>query len=93
MRNIDLQHLVVVVLCLGVVVPCLCQDDSDDATTAVYIVALRHAPTSHYYGELREVGNGFQVKHGASGRTQFHKPRYTPFFHGLGLKVKRGCGY
>ncbi|KAE9608215.1 hypothetical protein Lal_00003650 [Lupinus albus] len=62
-----------VLFCFGMVllVPCLCQHDSDDAN--VYIVALRKAP-SHYYRELRSVANGF--KYDDSGRTQFQKPRF-----------------
>lgn len=68
-------HIVVLVWLAVFLLPSLCQDDSDDA--AVYIVTLRQTPSSHYYGELRRVGNG--SKHGASGRTRLHKPRY-PFF-------------
>ncbi|XP_061361218.1 subtilisin-like protease SBT2.2 isoform X2 [Gastrolobium bilobum] len=76
MGNIYLAHFVVL-FWLGMLVSCLCQDVSDDATTAVYIVALRQAPVSHYYGELRRVPNGF--KHDDSGRTQFQKPRYGSY--------------
>lgn len=48
---------IVVLIWLGVfLLPSLCQDDSDDATTAVYIVTLRQTPSSHYYSELRRRG-------------------------------------
>ncbi|RDY04507.1 Subtilisin-like protease SBT2.2, partial [Mucuna pruriens] len=75
MGNIYVAHwvVVVVVFCLGVFLPCLCQDGSDDATTAVYVVTLRHAPVSHYYGVLRREVNGFK-EDAAPGRTQFHTP-------------------
>lgn len=76
-KNSFLVHLVVV-FCLGMVLPCLCVDDPDNATSDVYVVTLRHAPASQYYGELKTVDNGF--KHDASGRTQFHKPRYSLIF-------------
>ncbi|KAJ1386142.1 Peptidase S8/S53 domain [Sesbania bispinosa] len=56
-------------------IPSLCQDDSDDVTTAVYIVTLRQAPASHYEDELTRVGNHF--RHGSSGRTRLHKPRHS----------------
>ncbi|KAJ7969229.1 Subtilisin-like protease [Quillaja saponaria] len=73
MGRIYWVHLIVVI-CLGMFVSSLCQDDSDEIT-AVYIVTLRQAPVSHYYDELRRGVNG--IKHGASGRlTRFHKPRY-----------------
>jgi len=75
MGNINVAHLVVVVLfCFGLFLPCLCQGNSDDATTDVYVVTLRHAPVSHYYGELRREVNGFKDA-AAPGRTQFNKPR------------------
>ncbi|KAG2398741.1 Subtilisin-like protease [Vigna angularis] len=76
MGNIYLVHLtVVVVVFLGVFLPCLCQGDSDDDTTAVYVVTLRHAPVSHYYGELRREVSSFKDAAPAPGRTQFNKPR------------------
>jgi len=80
MGNIYLAHLmVVVVVFLGVVfLPCLCQGDSDDDTTAVYVVTLRHAPVSHYYGELRREVNSFKDAAPAPGRTQFNKPKRYP---------------
>lgn len=71
-----MAHLMVVVFLLGVFLPCLCQGDSDDDdTAAVYVVTLRHAPVSHYYGELRREVNGFKDAAPAPGRTQFNKPR------------------
>ncbi|MED6211218.1 hypothetical protein PIB30_071593 [Stylosanthes scabra] len=83
MGNVDLKNLMLLFWLVLVVPYCLCEDGSDDSTSAVYIVSLRNAPSSHYYGELTKMGsNGFQVKNGgggggaSSGRTQFHKPRY-----------------
>jgi len=79
MGNIYVAHLMVVVFLLGVFLPCLCQGDSDDDdTAAVYVVTLRHAPVSHYYGELRREVNGFKDAAPAPGRTQFNKPRRYP---------------
>ena len=70
-----MAHLVVVVV-VFCFLPCLCQGDSDDATTSdVYVVTLRHAPVSHYYGGLRREVNGFKDAAAAPGRTQFNKPR------------------
>ncbi|CAJ2662317.1 unnamed protein product [Trifolium pratense] len=54
--------------------PCSCQNDLDDRTTAVYIVTLRQVPTSHYQDELSRLYNHF--RHSASGRTGHHKPRH-----------------
>jgi hypothetical protein len=58
-------------------VPCLClKDGLDNVTTSVYVVTLKQAPTSHYYGgdltSLNDDNNGFKD----NGRTQFQKPRY-----------------
>ncbi|KAI4299836.1 hypothetical protein L6164_033260 [Bauhinia variegata] len=64
----------VLLVCLGMFLPTFCQNDSD-ATSAVYIVTLRQPPTSHYNSELRKVSGGF--KHGASGRSEFDKPRFA----------------
>ena len=41
----------------------------------VYVVTLRHAPVSLYYGGLRREVNGFKDAAAAPGRTQFNKPR------------------
>lgn len=70
---------ILVLFCLAVfLLPSLCQGDSDDETTAIYIVTLRQTPSSHFYGELRKVGN--RSKNGASKkRTRFQKPRYPDF--------------
>ncbi|KAJ6297879.1 hypothetical protein OIU76_019067 [Salix suchowensis] len=67
-------YLVVMVLSLGVLAGTLCQveDGSDNGTTAVYIVTLKQAPASHYYGELRKNTNVF--KHGVP-RNRNHNPR------------------
>ncbi|CAL0304868.1 unnamed protein product [Lupinus luteus] len=74
MGNIYLLLLLLFWFGMFLHVPCLCQNDSDDSTTYVYIVALREAPSSHYYSEFRSVDNG--LKNDASGTTQFQKPRY-----------------
>ncbi|XP_054803176.1 subtilisin-like protease SBT2.2 isoform X2 [Prosopis cineraria] len=72
MGKIFWSHIVVL-FCLGAFLePFLCHDDSDEPTSAVYIVTLRQTPSSHHYSEFR-VGKGFE--HGASERTRFHKPR------------------
>jgi hypothetical protein len=78
MRKHHLTHLVLFLLfCLRFFVPCLCQKDGlDNITTSVYVVTLKQAPTSHYYGgdltSLNDDNNGFKD----NGRTQFQKPRY-----------------
>ncbi|KAI9126861.1 hypothetical protein K1719_002457 [Acacia pycnantha] len=64
---------IIVLFCLGVfLLPCLCQNDSDEPTTAVYIVTLRQNPSSHRFSEFRV---GKDLKHGPSERTRFHTPR------------------
>lgn len=66
-----------VLFSLVILVPCLClQDVLDNATTSVYVVTLKQAPTSHSYGvltRLNDDNNGFKD----NGRTQFQKPRYA----------------
>lgn len=77
MEGIYLVHLMVMVLTLGLLAGALCQvdDGSDNETTAVYIVTLKQAPASHYYGELRKNTNVF--KHGVPRNPkQSHNPRY-----------------
>ncbi|CAL5187004.1 unnamed protein product [Lathyrus oleraceus] len=70
----NLTHFVL--FSLVILVPCLClQDVLDNATTSVYVVTLKQAPTSHSYGVLtrfNDDNNGFKD----NGRTQFQKPRY-----------------
>lgn len=70
----NLTHFVL--FSLVILVPCLClQDVLDNATTSVYVVTLKQAPTSHSYGvltRLNDDNNGFKD----NGRTQFQKPRY-----------------
>ncbi|KAL9403350.1 hypothetical protein Peur_000322 [Populus x canadensis] len=76
MEGVYLEHLVVMVLSLGVLAGTLCQvdDGSENGTTAVYIVTLKQAPASHYYGELRKNTNVF--KHGVPRNPkQSHNPR------------------
>ncbi|KAI8001391.1 Subtilisin-like protease SBT2.2 [Camellia lanceoleosa] len=59
-----------VVLCLGIFMVCTWCQHNGDAITAVYIVTLKQAPTSHYYGEQLRVKSGNGLKHdGASGST------------------------
>lgn len=74
MESIYWAHLVVV-LCLGTFVSCLCQNDSDANFSAVYIVTLRQASAARYYGELTR--DGASLKYGSSGRLNIHKPRYS----------------
>lgn len=63
-----------VVLCFGMYLSTLCQDDSEEVTTAVYIITLKQAHPSHYFGELRRDSHG--SRHGASGRLNIHPSRY-----------------
>ncbi|XP_041024834.1 subtilisin-like protease SBT2.2 [Juglans microcarpa x Juglans regia] len=73
MESIYWSHLIVV-LCFGTFVSCLCQNDSDANFSAVYIVTLRQASAAHYYGELTR--DGASLKYGSSGRLNIHKPRF-----------------
>ncbi|XP_073129278.1 subtilisin-like protease SBT2.2 [Henckelia pumila] len=68
-----------VMLCLGIFASCnYAQDNDGGAITAVYIVTLKHAPTSHDYGQLR-VKQRHQSKHNDSdGISRFHKPSNKP---------------
>ncbi|KAG6692355.1 hypothetical protein I3842_10G110700 [Carya illinoinensis] len=72
MERIYWAHLVVV-LCLGMFVSSLCQDDSDTDFSAVYIVTLRQAPAAHHFGELATDRAGF--KHRSPGRNISRKNR------------------
>ncbi|KAI9197999.1 hypothetical protein LWI28_008337 [Acer negundo] len=73
------QLVVVVVLLLGFLVCSLSQeDDSEDPITAVYIVTLKQAPSSHYYHQQLETKH----KHGASGRlSRLNTPRNASRHH------------
>ena len=71
------------VLCLGAFLGIVCQDGADEVT-AVYIVSLKQAPTSHYYGELRKDTNIF--RHGVPGRN--HRSRFHISFLIFGFRVK-----
>lgn len=73
MVRISRTHLVVV-FCLGMLASSLCQDDSNEDFTAVYMVTLRQAPAAHYYGELTTDRTG--SKHVSSERLNIHKQRY-----------------
>lgn len=73
MVRISRTHLVVV-FCLGMLASSLCQDDSNEDFTAVYMVTLRQAPAAHYYGELTTDRTG--SKHVSSERLNIHKRRY-----------------
>ncbi|EXC31614.1 hypothetical protein L484_008411 [Morus notabilis] len=64
-------------LCFGMFICSLCQDDSENIT-AIYIVTLKEAHDSvHYYGELRE---NHGAKYGSSERVN-HGPKsyFDPF--------------
>lgn len=68
------MHLIAV-LCFGMFLSSLCQDDSEEVTSAaVYIITLKQAHASHYYGELRKDSHG--STHDASARLNIHAPRY-----------------
>nr|AFK46367.1 unknown [Lotus japonicus] len=78
MGNSYLAHLVVLLSFLGMLLtPSSCQDDSDeyDATTAVYIVTLKQAPTSHNQDALTRV-IGHHFRNGVSRRNRHHRTRY-----------------
>ncbi|KAL8033860.1 hypothetical protein ABFX02_13G184000 [Erythranthe guttata] len=62
------------VVCLGIFVGCSFAQENADNITAVYIVTLKQAPTSHYYGELR-VKHDHHIKHsGSASMTTLAKP-------------------
>lgn len=64
----------VAVLCFGMFISSLCQDDSDNVT-AIYMVTLKEAHASvHYYDEMRWENHG--AKYGPSERLRIPKPRY-----------------
>ncbi|KAH6758882.1 Subtilase family protein [Perilla frutescens var. frutescens] len=64
-----------VMLCLGVFLGCSYAQGNAENVTAVYIVTLKQAPTSHYYGELR-VKQGHHVKRNESERmSRLDRPR------------------
>ncbi|PIN17745.1 Tripeptidyl-peptidase II [Handroanthus impetiginosus] len=66
--------LVAVMLCLGILLGCNYAQDNADTITGVYIVTLKQAPTSHYYGELR-VKHGHHIKrNGTERKSRFDKP-------------------
>ncbi|KAL5773909.1 hypothetical protein ACOSP7_011466 [Xanthoceras sorbifolium] len=68
----------VVVLLLGFLVCSFCQDDSEDPITAVYIVTLKQAPSSHYYVQQLKTKH----KHDASGRhSRLNTPRNVSAHH------------
>ncbi|KAE9461501.1 hypothetical protein C3L33_06612, partial [Rhododendron williamsianum] len=56
------------VVCWGIFVGFTWCQDNADAVSAVYIVTLRQAPASHYYGDELKV-NTEDFDHGASGGT------------------------
>ncbi|EYU19074.1 hypothetical protein ABFS82_13G185400 [Erythranthe guttata] len=62
------------VVCLGIFVGCSFAQENADNITAVYIVTLKQAPTSHYYGELR-VKHDHHIKHsGSASMTTLARP-------------------
>ncbi|KAJ0016438.1 hypothetical protein Pint_11438 [Pistacia integerrima] len=79
-----LGHLMVL-LFVGLFLSTLCQEDSDEAITAVYIVTLKQAPSAHSYAqELKRLSNThhFNNQHGNSSRlTIFQKPRNASRSH------------
>ncbi|GFQ04447.1 subtilisin-like protease [Phtheirospermum japonicum] len=70
-------------LCLGIFVGCSdCQGNADNVT-GVYIVTLKQAPTSHFYGELRAKQGQLIKRNGSEKKSRFDKPSnisrtYTP---------------
>lgn len=63
-----------VVICFGMYISTLCQEDSEDIT-AIYIVTLKEAQAAtHYYDELRRVDHN--SSHGAYGKLNVHKRRF-----------------
>lgn len=76
MGGICWVHLMVGVLCLGVWMEVLCQEDAA-ADAAVYIVTLRQAPAVHYYGGDEMKWGSNELGHGNQGRLNtLNKPRY-----------------
>ncbi|XP_044495419.1 subtilisin-like protease SBT2.2 [Mangifera indica] len=77
-------HLMVL-LFVGLFLCSLCQEDSDEVTTAVYIVTLKQAPSVHQYAqELIRLNNKhrFNNQDGNSSRlTRFQKPRNASISH------------
>ncbi|XP_057812179.1 subtilisin-like protease SBT2.3 [Salvia miltiorrhiza] len=66
------------VLCLAVFVGCSSAQSDSDNVTAVYIVTLKQAPTSHYYDdELRVKQGRHNKRNGSEGMSRLDKPRNT----------------
>ncbi|XP_073061215.1 subtilisin-like protease SBT2.2 [Primulina eburnea] len=69
--------VMLVMFCLVIFVSCDYGQNSGDAIPAVYIVTLKHAPTSHYWSELR-VNQGPHIKSNGSQRmNRLDKPSIT----------------
>lgn len=77
--KMDGGELLLVMLCLGMFASCNCAPDNGGATTAVYIVTLKHVPTSHYYSELRVKQHQRRKHNGSDGMSRFDRPRYSFF--------------
>ncbi|MED6119320.1 hypothetical protein PIB30_010832 [Stylosanthes scabra] len=67
MGNIYWIHVGMLCFYGMLILPSFCQVGSGDAPTAVYIVTLRQAPTSHYYQDELE-RRGHSYRHGSSLR-------------------------
>ncbi|KAL8512804.1 hypothetical protein ACS0TY_019077 [Phlomoides rotata] len=66
--------LVAVMLCLGVFLDCSFAQENADNVTAVYIVTLKQAPTSHFYGELRVKQDHHVKRNGSERMNRLDKP-------------------
>lgn len=71
--------LIMVMISLGILVGYTWSQESENATTAIYIVTLKQAPASHSYDVLLKVkGNHSKIGGGSgSGRkNELVSPRY-----------------
>lgn len=71
--------LLLLVLFWGVFVGCGLCLENEDSDTAVYIVTLKQAPVSHFYGELRVKGHHHHhhsKNQGSGNFSRLDKPRY-----------------
>ncbi|XP_051128881.1 subtilisin-like protease SBT2.3 [Andrographis paniculata] len=66
--------LTTMVLCLGILIGCISAQDDEDSNAAVYIVTLKQAPASHYYGELRVKQNRHNNGSASKGMNILDKP-------------------
>lgn len=61
---------------MGVFIGCCYAQDSSDTDSAVYIVTLKQAPTSHVYGSELRVKQGHHVK--GNGTDRMSRLNYKP---------------